>query len=156
MNEVQRAALEPQLRAMAMEDLASVMRNEIRAYAFPWTPGQVADSISGRDLCRVVCEGELIVGHGIASIGAGEAHLLNVCISRDRQGRGYGYYLLHGLLEELRQLETQTVFLEVRVSNMPAIRLYERAGFVEVGLRPNYYPSEQGHEHACVMALELI
>lgn len=156
MTEAHRAAANPQLRAMAMEDLAAVMRNELRSYAFPWTPGQVADSITGRDICRVLCEDTEIVGHGIVGIGADEAHLLNVCVTRDRQGRGYGHVLLHGLLDELRQLKTRTVFLEVRVSNVPAIRLYEQAGFVEVGLRPNYYPAAQGHEHACVMALELI
>ena len=150
------AATDLSLRAMVMEDLSAVMRNETRSYAFPWTPGQIADSITGRDLCRVICEDEEIVGHGIVSCGAGEAHLLNVCITRDRQGQGYGHILLQGLLDELRQLKTQTVFLEVRVSNVPAIRLYEQAGFVEVGLRPNYYPAAQGHEDACVMALELI
>jgi ribosomal-protein-alanine N-acetyltransferase len=144
------------IRPMEMEDLAAVVRNETRSYAFPWTPGQLADSIAGRDLCCVVQEAGAIVGHGIVSHGAGEAHLLNVCITRDRQGRGYGRVLLDFLVEDLRAREVRTIFLEVRPSNHAAIRLYETAGFVEIGLRPNYYPAATGHEDARVMAMELL
>lgn len=144
------------IRPMAMDDLADVVRNETRSYAFPWTPGQLADSIAGSDLCSVVQEAGSIVGHGIVSRGAGEAHLLNVCITRDRQGRGYGRILLDFLVEDLRARDVRTIFLEVRPSNHAAIRLYEGAGFVEIGLRPNYYPSATGHEDARVMAMELL
>ncbi len=144
------------IRPMTMDDLAAVVRNETRSYAFPWTPGQLADSIAGRDLCSVVQEEGAVVGHGIVSYGAGEAHLLNVCITRDRQGRGYGRVLLESLVEDLRVRDVRTIFLEVRPSNQAAIRLYESAGFVEVGVRPNYYPAATGHEDARVMAMELL
>ena len=144
------------VRPMVMGDLGEVVRNETRSYAFPWSPGQLADSISGPDLCSVVVEDRVIVGHGIVARGAGEAHLLNVCITRDRQGRGYGRVLLDFLVDDLRRRDVSTIFLEVRPSNLPAIRLYESAGFVEIGLRPNYYPAEKGHEDARVMAMELV
>ena len=149
-------APELSIRPMTAEDLDAVVRNETRSYAFPWTAGQLADSLRGRDLCSVVEERGRIVGHGIVSWGAGEAHLLNVCITRDRQGRGYGGVLLDFLVTDLRARGVRTIFLEVRPSNLAAVRLYEAAGFVEIGLRPNYYPAAMGHEDARVMAMELL
>jgi ribosomal-protein-alanine N-acetyltransferase len=143
------------VRPMTMDDLPVGMQNETRAYAYPWTPGQLADSVAGRDLCSVLVEADEIVGHGIVSHGAGEAHLLNVCVARDRQGLGYGRALLQFLVDDVRLRGVTVVFLEVRPSNRVAVRLYETAGFRDIGRRPDYYPSETGHEDARVMALEL-
>ena len=143
------------VRPMTRDDLADVVRNETRAYAYPWTPGQLADSVAGSDLCSVLVEAEEIVGHGIVSHGAGEAHLLNVCVARDRQGRGYGRVLLDFLVNDVRVRGVTTLFLEVRPSNRVAQRLYETAGFRDIGRRRDYYPAESGHEDARVMALEI-
>jgi ribosomal-protein-alanine N-acetyltransferase len=97
----------------------------------------------------------LIIGHGILAVAVGEAHVLNVCIARDRQGQGHGRALLAHLLDRARALGAELVFLEVRPSNLAAINLYESMGFNEIAVRRNYYPAAFGHEDAQVMALDL-
>lgn len=156
MAEVGVGAPAPELgfRAMTMADLAAVLRNETRAYQFPWTAGIFADCVASDDECWAVTLGEAIVGHGILAHGANEAHLLNVCIGRDQQGHGYGRVLVEFLLERALALGAEIVFLEVRPSNRVALELYSSLGFREVGRRRDYYPARDGNEEACVMALE--
>ena len=90
------------------------------------------------------------------SAAAGEAHILNVCIAPEYQGRGHGRRLLARLVDLARWHHARQVFLEVRPSNPRAINLYRDFGFNEIGLRPNYYPAEKGREDAIVMAMELL
>lgn len=142
-------------RPMDAADLERVIENEMRAYAYPWTRGNFTDCMKARNECRTVFLEDEIVGHGILSFGAAEAHLLNVCIRRDRQGHGYGRLLVEHMLERARLRAAEIVFLEVRPSNLVACRLYESLGFNEIGVRKNYYPAHVGHEDALVMALDL-
>ena len=80
--------------------------------------------------------------------------MLNIAVSPESQGGGVGRMLLEALLHEAAARQAATVFLEVRSGNERAIRLYQQAGFNEIGLRKNYYPSPGGgKEHAVMMAL---
>ena len=97
-----------------------------------------------------------IVGHGVLSVAAGEAHLLNVCVHPDCQGNGFGRNIVEYLITRARQGEATTMFLEVRPSNRVACNLYENLGFNEVGIRENYYPAYVGREDALVLAKELL
>ena len=97
----------------------------------------------------------MIVGYGLLSIAADEAHVLNVCAAPEEQGRGHGRRLLRALLQLARGRGAQRVFLEVRPSNPAAIALYHAEGFNEIGRRPRYYPAKAGREDAIVMAKEL-
>ena len=97
-----------------------------------------------------------MVGHGVLSVAVGEAHILNVCVHPDWQGRGFGRRILERMLRLAREHEADTAFLEVRVSNTVAQRLYESAGFNEIGLRRGYYPSDNGREDAVVYAKALL
>lgn len=140
---------------MQPADLDAVLQNELRAYAYPWTRGNFVDCLrEGKD-CRLVELDGRIVGHGVLSVAVGEAHVLNVCIAPDRQGHGLGRALMTHLLERARALGAELVFLEVRLSNRPAIELYESMGFNAIGVRRNYYPAPFGHEDAQIMALDL-
>lgn len=145
------------LQSMVTSDLEEVIRNESRAYAFPWTIGMFAECLRDPQFdCRLGRLGEEIMAHGVLSTGAGEAHVLNVCIARRYQGYGYGRTMMLHLLERAWfRHAAQTVFLEVRPSNLVATALYQSLGFVEVGRRKNYYPAAVGHEDASVMALDL-
>lgn len=144
------------IRPMLMEDLAAVIRNETRAYAYPWSPGIFADCLTAEHECWVLQEGEDLLGHGILSAAAGEAHLLNLCVARDQQGRGLGRLLAEWMIERARQRHAGVIFLEVRPSNRAACQLYDSLGFSDVGLRPGYYPDARGSEDARVMAMELL
>ena len=89
------------------------------------------------------------------SDGAGEAHILNVCVHPNWRGKGYGRMMMNHLLDQAKLRNVSTVFLEVRVTNSPAIQLYGSMGFNEVGRRHGYYPAVNGREDAIVMALAL-
>ena len=142
-------------RPMTLADVASVVAVERSSYLFPWSEGVFRDCIRVGYLCRVVEFGSDVVGYGIMSYGAGEAHILNICIRNDLRGGGIGRRLMEFLLERARAAEMHDVFLEVRPSNPIAIRLYEALGFLRVGVRKGYYQATGGREDALVYKLTL-
>lgn len=84
-----------------------------------------------------------------------EAHLLNICVSPDWQGRGIGRQILSHVTEQARDRQMGLIVLEVRRSNYRAQQLYLSQGFNEISTRPGYYPAEQGREDAVLMGLDL-
>ena len=144
-----------QVRAMRSDDLPKVSELEIASYDFPWSFGVFADCLKAGHPCWVLCVDALVAGYGILSMGAGEAHVLNICIDPNYRGRGLGRHLLLRLLDIARWNGAERTFLEVRPSNPLAKTLYESVGFKEIGKRPRYYPAKNGREDAIVMVLEL-
>ena len=145
-----------QIRAMRQVDIEAVSAIEQRAYPFPWTHGIFRDCLRVGHECWVLDCRSGIIGYGVLSCAAGEAHVLNVCIAREHQGHGHGRHLLRRLVDIARWHMADRVFLEVRPSNPGAIALYDSEGFNEIGRRPNYYPAHKGREDAIVMARELL
>lgn len=143
------------LRPMDTADLGAVLESEFLSYSFPWTRGVFLDCMKARHECWVGCNGDDLVAHAVLSVGAGESHLLNLCVRRDVQGRGYGRALALHMMERARARGASAMFLEVRPSNLVAAGLYESLGFREIGIRKNYYPAQVGHEDARVLALDL-
>lgn len=144
-----------QVRGMRAEDLATVSAMENLSYDFPWSVGIFSDCVKAGHPCWVLCVDAEIAGYGILSMGAGEAHVLNLCIGPNYRGRGLGRHLLGRLLDIARWNGAERVFLEVRPSNPLAKALYESVGFSEIGRRPRYYPAHSGREDAIVMALNV-
>ena len=142
-------------RPMTLADVPAVVAVERGSYQFPWSEGVFRDCIRVGYLCRVVEAAGEAAGYGIMSYGAGEAHILNVCIREDLRSAGVGRRLMDFLLERARAAQMQDVFLEVRPSNPTAIRLYERLGFSRVGVRKAYYQAVGGREDAWVYKLTL-
>lgn len=140
---------------MCPADLDAVLANEFTGYDFPWTRGVFLDCMKEGNQCWVAESHGEIIGHAIVTVGAAEAHLLNVCIRASEQGAGYGRELVLFALAEARAAGADALFLEVRPSNQVAARLYESIGFCEVGVRRNYYPAALGHEDARVLVLDL-
>ncbi len=140
---------------MASQDLDRVVENETRSYAFPWTRGVFSDCLKSRHECWVAVRENDLIGHGVLSIGANEAHLLNVCVRRDQQGNGLGRQIVVHMIDRAEQRGATVVYLEVRPSNRVAGALYASLGFHEIGLRKDYYPAELGSEDARVLALSL-
>ena len=144
------------LRPMRDDDLDAVMAIEQRAYPFPWTHGIFRDCLRAGYPSWVMHDEGSIVGYGVLSIAADEAHVLNLCTAPHLRGRGHGRRLLRALVQQARGRGAQRLFLEVRPSNPHAMALYEGEGFNEIGRRPRYYPAHEGREDAVVMAIELV
>ena len=142
-------------RRMTESDLGAVIEIESAAYMFPWSIGIFRDCLRVGYTCRVLTAPDGIGGYGIMSMGAGEAHVLNVCVRADLRGQGIGRRLIGWLLDEARNAGHGWTFLEVRPSNRPAILLYESLGFVPVGVRHGYYQAVGGREDALVYRLDL-
>ena len=144
------------LRPMTEPDLTAIMAIERRAYEYPWTETIFQDCLRVGYCCWVCAHGEEVVGYAVMSAGGGEAHLLNICVNPELRREGLGRYLLDHMLEAARQHQSDTVFLEVRVSNLAAIRLYRGLGFNEVGVRKAYYPTPDGKEDAIILTRSLV
>jgi ribosomal-protein-alanine N-acetyltransferase len=143
------------VRAMRDADLNAVMDVEVQAYVFPWTEPIFKDCIRVGYHCQILEIDERLEAYGVMSVGAGEAHVLNLCVRPESHGRGFARRLLGHLLELARADGVQSAFLEVRPSNARALQLYRMAGFCEVGMRRGYYPDRKGREDALVMGREL-
>jgi len=144
------------LRPMRAQDLPAIVLIERRAYPYPWTEGMFRDCLRAGHACWRLLQAETLIGYGVLSVGADEAHVLNLCVEPTVQGRGHGRWLLRALLEIARTQRAQRVFLEVRTSATNAIHLYTSEGFNEIGRRPRYYPARNGREDAVVMAMEFL
>ena len=138
------------IRTMHHDDLVLVSDIERRSYEFPWSHGVFRDCLLAGYSCIVVERGDLVVGYGILSTAAGEAHILNLCVDSNYQQLGYGERLLDEILMRARRAEVNEVFLEVRPSNVSAISLYEKKGFRQIAYRPAYYQARKGREDAAV------
>jgi ribosomal-protein-alanine N-acetyltransferase len=142
-------------RAMMASDIPGVGAVERASYQFPWSEGIFRDCLRVGYLCRVAEQDGEVVAYGIVAMGAGEAHVLNLCVAERVRGRGIGRRMLMLLIERSVQAGVQDVFLEVRPSNLHAIALYQSFGFIEVGRRRDYYQAVGGREDALVLRLSL-
>lgn len=142
-------------RPMTLTDVPDVIAVERASYTFPWSEGVFRDCIRVGYLCRVVEANGELAGYGIMSYGAGEAHILNICVRADLRGQGIGRKLMLFLLERARAAQMEDVFLEVRPSNPTAIALYASLGFSQIGVRKAYYQAVGGREDALVYKLVL-
>ena len=139
------------VRPMHELDVPVVVAIERSAYQFPWSEGIFRDCLRVGYVCRVVEVGNDMAGYGIMSIGAGEAHVLNVCVRDEYRGRGLARKLLLYLIDRARGAGMYEAFLEVRPSNIAAAKLYYSLGFEQVGVRRGYYQATNGREDAAVL-----
>ena len=149
------AAPEIRIRPMTEADVAEVFAVERASYQFPWSEGIFRDCLRVGYVCRVLTLESQIIGYGVMSVGAGEAHVLNLCVADTYRCRGLGRRMLGYLLDRGAAAGMSEAFLEVRPSNTAAIRLYQAIGFEQVGMRRGYYQAVGGREDAAVLRLTL-
>ena len=143
------------IRPMTEADVTGVVTLERASYQFPWSEGIFRDCLRVGYVCRVLTLESQIIGYGVMSVGAGEAHVLNLCVADTCRCRGLGRRMLGYLLERGAAAGMSEAFLEVRPSNTAAIRLYQAIGFEQVGMRRGYYQAVGGREDAAVLRLNL-
>jgi [ribosomal protein S18]-alanine N-acetyltransferase len=143
------------LRPMREVDLAAVLEVERASYEFPWTRAIFRDCLRVGYSCLVYETPHGLIGHGLMSVGAGECHLLNVCVHPSYQRRGLGRAMIDYLLRVGKRKGARVALLEVRISNVAAYKLYIEMGFDEIGIRKDYYPARNGREDAIILARDL-
>ena len=143
------------IRPMNELDVPVVGVIERAGYQFPWSEGIFRDCLRVGYVCRVVEVSGEMAGYGIMSVGAGEAHVLNVCVREEYRCRGLARQMLLYLLDRARTAGMYEAFLEVRPSNTAAARLYRSLGFEQVGIRRGYYQAALGREDAQVLRRRL-
>ena len=137
------------------EDLDEIVKIENKSHLTPWTKKNFTDADNANNLFKVLKSESNIVGYYIALFAAEECQLLNITVRLELKKKGFGQLMLKNLVEECRKKNIINIFLEVRLSNSSAIRLYEKNGFNEIGIRRNYYKIPDGREDAIMMGLVL-
>ena len=142
---------------MVVTDVDEVLALEQSVYPHPWSRGNFLDSLaSGYHSWVLHDENGALAGYFLLMAAVDEAHLLNVAVAASRQREGLGRYLLDKAAACARGLGLESVLLEVRPSNLRALKVYEKYGYTEIGRRKAYYPAHNGQrEDAIVMRFVL-
>ena len=150
------AGVEVQFEPMRVEQLDAVVAVEQRAYAHPWNRTNFLDALQSGNQAQLLVAGDVLLGYFVAMPGVDEVHLLNITVAPEYQGQGWARVMLDALTVWARGQSSQWVWLEVRVGNLRAMRVYEAHGYKRVGQRQDYYPAGRGQrEDAVVMGLRL-
>lgn len=146
-------------RKMSKLDLPRVLEVEAQGYNYPWKEAIFHDCLNAAHYDCWVCEDteDKITSFCIVSTAVGEATVLNLCIDPIFRQQGLGRKFMQHVIDKAIIKKAESVFLEVRPSNVGAIALYNSLGFNEVGVRPGYYKAENGErEDAIMMAFSII
>jgi ribosomal-protein-alanine N-acetyltransferase len=150
--------LSPQttVRSFTESDLDWVVENERELHACPWTRRNFVDALEAGYATRIMCIDASPVAYAVMLQILDEIHLLNLSVIRASHRQGIGSDFLRRLENEARDAGARQFFLEVRPSNEAALTLYRHHGFISIGRRARYYPSDDGdREDAIVMRLAL-
>ena len=143
------------MRTMTLADVDEVLRIEQAVQAYPWTRGNFIDALNQGYICRVDEAGGEVRGYAILRPVVDEAELLIIGVAAAQQRKGLGRAMLLEMLDVACEKNMLRAFLEVRASNAAALALYRSAGFVEIGVRRDYYKNASGSEDAITMACKL-
>lgn len=145
---------EPSVRRMNLEDLDGILEVENQSFSIPWSRRMFEDELFNPKACYFILESSgKVVGYiGVWKI-LDEGHITNVAVHPDYRRKGFGRLLIGTLIENARDWGLVALTLEVRVSNTPAISLYESFGFYSAGTRKRYY--SDNNEDALIMWLKL-
>ncbi|XQW84056.1 ribosomal protein S18-alanine N-acetyltransferase [Thalassotalea piscium] len=140
---------------ISQQQLPQLMVVENACHSHPWSEKTMLSCIGGRYFGSMLEHEQTVLGFYVGEYVAGEATLMDVCVSPEHQGKGYGKQLLNHFSEQAKSLGATQLFLEVRAKNISALMMYINSGFVEIGRRTGYYPSKIGYEDAIVMKKKL-
>ncbi|MCQ2491926.1 MAG: ribosomal protein S18-alanine N-acetyltransferase [Lachnospiraceae bacterium] len=139
-----------QIRPYKVEDLAQVVALDELCFHDFWSENNWKGTMGTDSYACFVLEevdGKL-AGFILISYLGDEGELLKICVAPDNRKKGLGSLLLDKAIESWQASGVQTVFLEVRESNVSARALYRKKGFAEIGIRKNYY--DRPKEHAVI------
>ena len=128
------------LTEMKQEHVAQVAALEKICFSDPWSENSVAYELTNKlAYWLVALEGDTVAGYIGSQTVMEETDMMNVAVHPDYRRKGIAEALVNGLVEALKEQGSHCLTLEVRASNEPAKKLYEKLGFCQIGRRPNYY-----------------
>lgn len=143
------------IKALTADDIRWVEAIEQKVHLSPWSYNTLSN-LDGRGGYHLgYFAKEQGIGYCYSQCIAGEVHLHNLAVAPSHQGQGVASRLLAALIEHAQSINADSIWLEVRVSNLTAQALYHKFDFSEVTRRENYYPAKQGYEDALIMCLTL-
>ncbi len=127
---------------MQPHDIRDVMEIEQASFTAPWSELSFLNEMYNTDsLAKVALIENQVVGYMCTRYVLNEGHILNLAVHMDFRQRGIATELMNTVLEELKEKGCTLLYLEVRVSNLDAIKFYERFGFKIASFRRKYYSS---------------
>jgi ribosomal-protein-alanine N-acetyltransferase len=138
------------IRFMRKDDIEEILLIEQCSFPAPWSARAFLSELENK-FARyfVLLEVGRVIGYAGMWLFAGEAHITTIAVHPNYRNQGYGRLLMNFLIDFSQDHGVDTMILEVRVSNIPAIKLYSSLGFKKIGIRKNYYL--EIHEDAIVM-----
>ena len=121
------------------KDLEQIVKIEKDTKEHPWSLNNFKSSLDAGNSSIVLKKENIILGYAFFSIVATDSHLLNITVSSNYQGKGYGRKILEKVILQSSVLGATVIFLEVRISNHRAINFYEKFGFKRDAIRYEYY-----------------
>lgn len=142
------------IRKMKLEDVPQVAAIERLCFSAPWNENMIISSWESRLSCWLIAEIDgCVAGYVGSEAVLDSADMMNIAVVPEYRKRGIAEALIKALVEHLQQRDILFLLLEVRVSNAPAIALYNKLCFEQVGRRPKYYTNPR--EDALILRKEL-
>ncbi len=140
---------------MTKDHVRAIADLEKLCFSDPWPVAGIEPELKNPlSYWLVALDGERVAGYIGSQSVCGEADMMNVAVSPDYRRRGIAQRLIEGLVAGLKEKAITSLSLEVRASNGPAIALYDKLDFVQVGRRPNYYRNPK--EDALILRKEWV
>lgn len=142
-----------ELRLMRSEDISQLAELEKICFHDPWSVSAFSYELNNPlSLWLVAVDGDVVAGYVGSQTVMGESDMMNIAVSPNYRRQGLAQQLIVKLVEMLCQRQSHSLTLEVRKSNLPAISLYKKLDFMQIGCRPNYYRNPK--EDAFIMRKE--
>lgn len=143
------------IRQIKQTDLAQVCAIEAEIFTDAWTRQSFEETMQNPESYLLVASGDndTVLGYCCLYVAADEGEIVNVAVCQQARKQGIGYALVNALMNEGKAHGVTFFYLEVRQSNLPAQKLYEKLGFTVAGQRKNFYQKPQ--EHALIMTCEV-
>ncbi len=144
------------MRKATLQDIPRLIEIETLTQMAPWSEDIFQRCFKTGYDCWVAEENDQVIGFIMMSSSFTlESHILDLCVDPLYQRKGQGESLLKFAMSHAKSHHIGIIYLEVRRSNVNAIRLYHKLGFVQIAERAHYYPAKKGREDALVFAKDL-
>ena len=141
------------IEKMTADHVSAIAEIEKLCFSDPWSENSISSELDNKlSYWLVAMEDDRVAGYVGSQTVLGWTDMMNVAVHPDFRRRGIGEALVVQLEADLKTMDSQCLTLEVRESNAPAITLYEKLGFQQVGLRKNYYRNPK--ENALILRKE--